>query len=631
VTDTTDKGIFTYTVTFPEDASCTLKFGDKVAVTPESGKTVSLAVAPGYYDLTVSLVKEGSGSSAGLREKAHIYSGLESKAYFVFTDEDFDIPEKPERYVVKPVDNGRTFQYSFNDGETDYYYFHLGKVEEVPIWTGPVQYNSGTGGDIRVGFAEAEGTMVGYQTSLAECTAKTTSTTYSNGGQVSINVNFAVINAALVEAFPAAWGPMLLGISVGGTYSWSVDTKESDTESHTNTYDTYVQWTTTRTKEKHFTVNRSDPVGFYRPVILTTCDVYAVLFKIKNMGDVFCAYTTIPRLADTETRLAMDYSKDGSFPESDALDGSIPESDVSKFLPFDPAWIDDLPPGNIPAEWQVENANEGRIINVHVNKDVLYIKGKKGLYFVPFPTMQIIVPAGRPVERSLRIIMDDLHIKAPDGKPAIDASNFGGRIFLEARGSNYILGGDGDDGPNEKTGSGKPAITCASLEIMSTLEDKLWLYGGNGGDRYTNTRWGGAGGDAINATAEVIVMPGTLVEIVGGRGGNGADGSTKASDGEVGGSGGNGGHGIFCSGKVALHETAGGHITGGSGGNGGGGYSGGDGGNGGNGVMSPEAEDFKNDSAIVLSGGPKGTAADHNINAKDKNKDGEKWGKLPMF
>jgi hypothetical protein len=614
VTDTTDKGIFTYTVTFPEDASCTLKFGDKVAV-PESGKTVSLAVAPGYYDLTVSLVKEGSGSSAGLREMVHIYSGLVSEANFVFEDADFDIPpEKLKRYIVKPVDTGRTLQYSFNDGETDYYYFYLGKVEEVPIWTGPAIKINGFG-DIRFGFSEAVSTEKGYRNSLAHTISKTTSTTHTYGAGFNVDLHIQKV------------------ASVGFSHTWSKGISEEYTESRTNTYTTYVQEIKKQSAEMHFSVNREDALGFHRPVVLTTHDVYMVVTKNNKFPDkITGAYETFPR---TNYLLRLDYSKDGNFLEED----------VSTPLTFDPDWINDAPPSSdFPMEWQKETPGNGKIINVGNTIEVLYIKGSEDPP-VMYTDMQIVLEPGRPVDRDLMIFMDSVRFTGPAGKPAIDASLFMGKIILMARKYyNEIRGADGADydwfnrSTFEETGSGQPAITCASLEIRSYYDkqDRITLYGGNSADYFGGQGlWGLAGGNAINATTEVIIYDDALVDINGGDGGNG-DNASGAPFLE-GGSGGDGGHGIFCSGKVALNSNASGVIWGGDGGNGAGGYTypmgdyspiypNGDGGNGGNGVVS---NDYTNISEIDLYGGLKGTTFPNNKGANDKNEDGVPYKKPP--
>ena len=88
------KGIFTYTVNFPEGASGTLSIENQTVSLEQdltSGQTVSRELDPGYYDLVISLTN-GDGKSAGAAQKAHIYSGLESKAVYTFIAEDFDIP-----------------------------------------------------------------------------------------------------------------------------------------------------------------------------------------------------------------------------------------------------------------------------------------------------------------------------------------------------------------------------------------------------------------------------------------------------------------------------------------------------------------------------------------------------------
>jgi hypothetical protein len=90
----TVKGIFTYTVNFPQGASGTLSIENQTVSLEQdltSGQTVSRELDPGYYDLVISLTN-GDGKSAGAAQKVHIYSGLESKAVYTFIAEDFDIP-----------------------------------------------------------------------------------------------------------------------------------------------------------------------------------------------------------------------------------------------------------------------------------------------------------------------------------------------------------------------------------------------------------------------------------------------------------------------------------------------------------------------------------------------------------
>jgi hypothetical protein len=79
-------GLFTYTVTFPQDAEGWLTFGGEDPVSLTSGVEGFVEIPPGVYDLSVTLHKE-DGSSAGLMEKVHIYAGLESNAVFTFTNE----------------------------------------------------------------------------------------------------------------------------------------------------------------------------------------------------------------------------------------------------------------------------------------------------------------------------------------------------------------------------------------------------------------------------------------------------------------------------------------------------------------------------------------------------------------
>jgi hypothetical protein len=84
----TVKGIFTYTISFPNGVSGTLRIGNEAPTALTSGQTVSLELDPSYYDLFISLTDEND-QVAGAAQKAHIYSGLESKAIYVFTSADF--------------------------------------------------------------------------------------------------------------------------------------------------------------------------------------------------------------------------------------------------------------------------------------------------------------------------------------------------------------------------------------------------------------------------------------------------------------------------------------------------------------------------------------------------------------
>ena len=93
VTDTGVKGILTYTVSFPpyisgDSISGTLTIG-AASYPLSNGETASVELDPGYYDLVVSLSAAAGTRTAGASEKAHIYSGLESKAVYTFTGADF--------------------------------------------------------------------------------------------------------------------------------------------------------------------------------------------------------------------------------------------------------------------------------------------------------------------------------------------------------------------------------------------------------------------------------------------------------------------------------------------------------------------------------------------------------------
>jgi hypothetical protein len=82
------RGIFTYQVSFPTGAGGTLTLGTYTADLPDSGNVASVEIDPGYYDLFISLTNV-EGLSAWVSEEVHIYSGLESRAEFDFSTEDF--------------------------------------------------------------------------------------------------------------------------------------------------------------------------------------------------------------------------------------------------------------------------------------------------------------------------------------------------------------------------------------------------------------------------------------------------------------------------------------------------------------------------------------------------------------
>jgi len=78
-----EPGVFSYSVTLPPDfdtAALSLKnsTGGVVLFIEEGDFSGNILLAPGYYDLSVIVTKDGQ--SAGLFESVHIYSGLESPA-----------------------------------------------------------------------------------------------------------------------------------------------------------------------------------------------------------------------------------------------------------------------------------------------------------------------------------------------------------------------------------------------------------------------------------------------------------------------------------------------------------------------------------------------------------------------
>jgi hypothetical protein len=121
-----EPGIFTYKVDFPagvtgarlslivEDENMAgLVFEDSSLT---SGQEVSVEIAPGYYDLFITLQK--GPWTAGTMEKVHVYSGLESKAKFIFEDADFVMPAPLTAGTWKPVnttaENQGTHWYAFD-------------------------------------------------------------------------------------------------------------------------------------------------------------------------------------------------------------------------------------------------------------------------------------------------------------------------------------------------------------------------------------------------------------------------------------------------------------------------------------------------------------------------------------
>ncbi|MCL2211894.1 MAG: hypothetical protein FWB95_08235 [Treponema sp.] len=84
-----DNGLFSFNITLPEGVDSAILNIDCESFDLLNSVTGSISLAPGYYDLSVFLAK--NGQSAGIFESVHIYSGLESPAnldlsYIIFTD-----------------------------------------------------------------------------------------------------------------------------------------------------------------------------------------------------------------------------------------------------------------------------------------------------------------------------------------------------------------------------------------------------------------------------------------------------------------------------------------------------------------------------------------------------------------
>ena len=83
-------GRFTYTVSYEGDdetVNGTLKLGDE-EVDLTFGEEVSTDLKAGYHKFSILLTNE-AGLTAGVTEVVHIYAGLNSKAEFTFTDDNF--------------------------------------------------------------------------------------------------------------------------------------------------------------------------------------------------------------------------------------------------------------------------------------------------------------------------------------------------------------------------------------------------------------------------------------------------------------------------------------------------------------------------------------------------------------
>jgi fibronectin type 3 domain-containing protein len=140
VKETGVKGIFTYTVTFPSENTAhtaALTLGDyTVALT--SGEEVSVEVDPGYYDLTITLSDAGT-VKGGAAEKVHIYSGLESKAEYIF-DENFSLLKGPGDNVKAETQSAASILVSW-DSVPGASYYKVYRSESVDgeyelVWEG---------------------------------------------------------------------------------------------------------------------------------------------------------------------------------------------------------------------------------------------------------------------------------------------------------------------------------------------------------------------------------------------------------------------------------------------------------------------------------------------------------------
>jgi hypothetical protein len=225
-------------------------------------------------------------------------------------------------------------KYSYSYEGYDFYYIHLGKLRNIPLFSHPAQHHNGMNSIYTVEITEtiknntAETIKNSSQTTINVVDEYTTSTT--TGGKISaeIKADIKVLFGLIKIEGPKAADELYMNDYIYN--SKITDTRQTTSLENTITIGTEYTKSTMESRTWNFT--KDDKIGYYRYTLFSISDVYLYVIK-DSTGAIYYEFReyVIPSSL-TNNAWVLDYSEDGNFEKSD-----------STGFEFDISVLDNLP------------------------------------------------------------------------------------------------------------------------------------------------------------------------------------------------------------------------------------------------------------------------------------------------
>jgi hypothetical protein len=208
-------------------------------------------------------------------------------------------------------------KYSYSYGEYDFYYIHLGKLKNIPLFSHAARHHNGINFTYKIEITETiknsttETITNSSQTTIAVANEYTTSTT--SGLKLTQEIN-AKLPIKIINA----------GVKATAEENWSWYTKnttsfqQTQTTSLTNTITTGTEHTKTTMESMTWNFTKDDQIGYYRYTLFSASDIYLYVIRNSTTGEIdyeFKEYVIPSSLNDD--LWVLDYSEDGNFGKSD--------------------------------------------------------------------------------------------------------------------------------------------------------------------------------------------------------------------------------------------------------------------------------------------------------------------------
>jgi hypothetical protein len=221
-------------------------------------------------------------------------------------------------------------KYSYSYEGYDFYYIHLGKMKNIPLFSHPAQHHNGMNSTYTVEITE---TIKNSTTKTIESSIKTTKSVIDeNTKTADIKTSQEIKTSFPIKIVKAE-------VKVAAEEHWNYYTKSStefrETTSMKSTVTTGTEYTKTTMQSRTWNFTSSNNVGYYRYTLFSASDVYLYVVKDSKTGEI--DYEFREYIIPDTYFWQLDYSETPSFGKSDdtgfefdvSMLNKLPKTDTS--------------------------------------------------------------------------------------------------------------------------------------------------------------------------------------------------------------------------------------------------------------------------------------------------------------